>query len=281
MTSSLFAALLGCLQGATEFLPISSSGHLVLAQHLLHVRHEALLFDVWLHFGTLLAIFVVLRRPVGRLVRGMWRGIVEGIPHPFLFMKRPEGADTYLVWLVILASIPTAIIGFSFKDLFEKLFEGNIRLVGIAFLFTAFLLFLTKFRKGGDGSGGKGIGITPLQALLIGAIQGIAIIPGVSRSGSTISLALLLGIARRDAGEFSFLIVIPAIGGAMILQTLQGIGALSDVQFLASALIGMATAFGVGVFALKFLLRLVNQGSFYRFSFYCFGMGVICLWIGR
>ncbi len=278
MISYVTGILLGLLQGLTEFLPVSSSGHLVLAQHLLHFKGQSLLFDVWLHFGTLLAILVILYRPVLRLLNGAWQWVEKAPLHPFRLMKRPEGQDTYLLFLVILATIPTALIGFLFKDTFERLFEGNLTLLGAAFIFTALLLFLTKFKRSDHPA--KGIGMNPLQALAIGTIQGLAIIPGISRSGSTIALALLLGLNRKEAGEFSFLIVIPAIFGAMLLETLHGSAALSDSHFLGPAFAGMIAAFIVGAFALKALLHLVNRGKLHRFSYYCLGIGVLSLWIG-
>jgi len=279
MISPLYTFLLGILQGITEFLPVSSSGHLVLAQHFLHIQKQSLLLDIWLHFGTLLAIFVVLYRPILRLLKGAWEGVHSGFSHPLQFIRGPEGQNTYLLLLIILATVPTALIGFLFKDTFEQLFEGNLRLMGLAFLFTALLLFLTKFKKESRPSGR--IGITPLQALAIGTIQGIAIIPGVSRSGSTIALALLLGIGRKEAGEFSFLIVIPAILGAMILETFHGTTTLRVDQFLLPATIGMMAAWGIGILALKGLLSLVNHGKLYGFAYYCLCIGGLTLWIGR
>ncbi len=279
MISSLSAFLLGILQGITEFLPVSSSGHLVLAQHFLHVQNQALLLDVWLHFGTLLAIFCVLYRPVWGLIKGAAKGAPHLFYHPSQYLKTPEGQNTTLFLLVFIASIPTALIGFFFKDTFEHLFEGNLHLLGVAFLFTALLLFLTKFKK--NAPSGKGIGLSPLQALAIGTIQGIAIIPGVSRSGSTIALALLLGVGRQEAGEFSFLIVVPAILGAMFLETLHGSAVLLNQEFLIPATIGMAAAWGVGIVALKGLLRVVNHGKLHRFAYYCLLIGGLTLWIGR
>ncbi len=273
------AVLLGLLQGITEFLPVSSSGHLVLAQHLLHVKGETLLFDVWLHFGTLLAILIVLTRPVLRLVRGAWQWATADPLHPFRHMRRPEGRDTYLLFLVVIATLPTALIGVLFKDTFERLFEGNLTLLGAAFIFTALLLFLTRFKVVGTVT--RRDVATPLQAFAIGTIQGLAIIPGVSRSGATIALALLLGLTRQDAGEFSFLIVIPAIFGAMLLETLHGGAALHDTRFLGPAFTGMGVALVSGILALKALLHVVNRGKLYRFSYYCLFIGVLSLWIGR
>ena len=277
---SIFSAfLLGILQGITEFLPVSSSGHLVLAQHFLQIKQQALLLDVWLHFGTLLAIFCVLYRQIWHLIEGAIQGSRHLFTHPAAFLNQPEGENTRLLLLVIIASIPTAFIGFFFKDTFEHLFEGNMTLLGTAFLFTAFLLFLTRFTHPNQLRSGTGISV--LQALAIGFIQGIAIIPGVSRSGSTIALALLLGVGRQEAGEFSFLIVIPAIFGAMLLETLHGTSALHNPGFLLPALTGTAAAWIVGIFALKALLRVVNHGTLYRFAYYCLLIGGVTLWIAR
>ncbi len=279
MISPLSAFLLGILQGITEFLPVSSSGHLVLAQQYLHIKEQALLLDVWLHFGTLLAIFCVLYRSVWQLIDGAIQGGRHLFHQPSTYLKSPEGENSLLFLYVLIASIPTAFIGFFFKDTFEHLFEGNLLLLGTAFLFTALLLFLTKLKQHDPNH--PGTGLSTLVALAIGTIQGIAIIPGVSRSGSTIALALLLGVGREEAGEFSFLIVIPAILGAMLLETMHGTAMLQSGGFLVPAIIGGVTAWGVGIFALKLLLRVVKHGTLYRFAYYCLFIGGLTLWIGR
>jgi len=277
MSPLLSGTLLGILQGITEFLPVSSSGHLVLAQHLLHLKGQNLLMDIWLHFGTLLAIVIVFRQSILRLIRGTIRGTAQGKIFSKTYFKSSEGRDAYLFLLIVIAMIPTGIVGVFFKDSIETLFEGSLSLLGLAFFFTAVLLFLTRFR-GNASDGTRGL-ITPWQALVVGAAQGIAIIPGVSRSGSTIAVALLLGISREQSGEFSFLIVLPAILGAMLLESLHGLGAICSPAFLFPALAGMAAAWLVGIVALKALLRIVNHGKLYRFSLYCIFMGVLALWI--
>jgi len=271
--------LLGILQGITEFLPVSSSGHLVLAQHLLHMKGQNLLMDIWLHFGTLLAIVIVFRQSILRLIRGALRGTAQGKIFSKDYLKSPEGQDAYLFLLIVIAMIPTGIVGVFFKDSLETLFEGSLSLLGLAFFFTAILLFITRFRGKVSGGIGTRVSITPWQALIVGVAQGIAIIPGVSRSGSTIAVALLLGISREQSGEFSFLIVMPAILGAMLLESLHGLSAVCSPAFLFPALAGMIAAWLVGIVALRVLLNIVNHGKLYRFSFYCFFIGVLALWI--
>jgi len=277
MNTILSGTLLGILQGITEFLPVSSSGHLVLAQHLLHLKGQNLLMDIWLHFGTLLAIIIVFRQSILRLIRGTVTGTTQGRILSKDYLKSPEGQDAHLFLLIVIAMIPTGIVGVFFKDSIETLFEGSLSLLGLAFFFTAILLLLTRFRE--KTSGGIRGPITSWQAFIVGVAQGIAIIPGVSRSGSTIAIALLLGISREQSGEFSFLIVLPAILGAMILESLHGLSAVCSPSFLFPALAGMIAACLVGIAALKALLNIVNHGKLYRFSFYCFFMGVLALWI--
>jgi undecaprenyl-diphosphatase len=233
--------------------------------------------DIWLHFGTLLAIVIVFRQSILRLIRETIRGATQGKIFSKTYLKSPEGQDAYLFLLIVLAMIPTGIVGVFFKDRIEILFEGSLSLLGLAFFFTAVLLFLTRFR-GNAPDRTRGL-ITPWQALVVGAAQGIAVIPGVSRSGSTIAVALLLGISREQSGEFSFLIVLPAILGAMFLESLHGLGAICSPAFLFPALAGMIAAWLVGIVALKVLLKIVNHGNLYRFSFYCIFIGVLALWI--
>lgn len=261
--------LLGLLQGLAEFLPISSSGHLVLGKSLLGMKDVGMFFDVMLHAGTLLSIFVFFRKKLLQIIVGIFKKEKESCQYAFY---------------VILASIPTAIIGIGFKDALESLFT-NPRAVSIALLFTGTLLFLTRFAKQTDKE--EFASMTWWKALVIGVVQGIACIPGISRSGSTISAMLFLKVNRKFAGEFSFLMSIPAVGGAALLDfkhwlECQGADALMQScqdagAFNIALLSGMVVAFASGLFALRWLITFVQKGKFHHFAWYVWAAGIFGL----
>lgn len=246
------AIIFGIIQGFTEWLPISSSGHLALFQMLFGLE-VPISFDILLHFSTLLVLLTI-----------YWKDLYEICGSWFRFDTK--SSEFKLGYLLILGTIPTAIIGLLFKDLFSSFFS-SILVIGIAYLFTAVILFLSKF-----ASEKQKLSIP--SALLVGLAQGIAIIPGVSRSGSTISLGLLLGINRRDIAKFSFLLALPAILGATILEG----GAIfnSDIGIL-TVLIGMIFSYLVGLLSLKWLLSVIEKKSFYLFGWYCLVLGLLLL----
>jgi undecaprenyl-diphosphatase len=297
--------VLGVLQGLTEFLPVSSSGHLVLGQHLLgfhqpeflamarglveawplsHVPgllsglglvglgESELMLDVALHVGTLAAVVFFVRRE-------LWRIIVQ-LPYlPLLLgpdrVRRrvwAERTDLKLALLVVFGSIPTALIGLLFKDVFEAAFTSVI-VVGFALIFTGWLLGLTAFvGRGERGVAGFGIG----RALLIGFGQGLAIVPGISRSGTTIALGLFSGLERPLAARFSFLLSIPAILGALALQLAGGVSGSVGPGLM---VLGAVVAAVVGYLALVLLVWLVNRGRLWYFAPYCLVLGVIALFL--
>ncbi len=244
--------ILGIVQGITEWLPISSSGHLVLFQELFGLE-VPLAFDVLLHFSTLLVLFTV-----------YWKDLLD-IAKAWLQFNH-KSSSFRLGYLIIIGSIPTAIIGLYFKNLFASFFT-SLFAVGIALLCTSILLFLSKLSTEKQS-------VTVPHSILIGIAQGIAIIPGVSRSGSTISIGLLLGIKRREIAKFSFLLALPAIAGATILEGGNIIG--SGLGFLPVAF-GMVAAYLVGLFSLKWLLSIIEKKSFYLFGWYCLILGLLVL----
>lgn len=261
------AVLLGIVQGLTEFLPISSSGHLVLLQNLLGFREPELLLDICLHLGTLAAVLVVFRRDI--------RDILATLVHlprrtrsagGFLPLLR-EDPQARLCLLIVIGSIPTALLGVLFRQFADRIF-ANVALVGSMLLVTAGLLWFTRRAKPAK---------RPLKrmrirdALCIGLAQGMAILPGVSRSGATIATALYLGLERKLAGRFSFLLSIPAIVGALLLEIKS-----SELQASATApgiALGTAAAALSGYFALLALLRLVEKGKIQYFAPYCALLG--------
>jgi undecaprenyl-diphosphatase len=261
----LNAILLGILQGATEFLPVSSSGHLFLAQRLLGLREPELAFDTLLHLGTLLAVVVFLRREIndilGSLVRRRrWRLDAD----PAAWGRRD-------VLLLVVSTIPTGVIGILFHDAVET--GITVRGVGIRYtLLTCFLLLSSlRFRHKMDPER-----IEVWEALAIGLIQGAAVFPGLSRSGSTISLALVLGIGASRGARYSFMISIPAILGAALVNLHKGVSVLPP---LVPSAAGFLCAMIVGYLALLVVERLVTRGRFLRFAPYTLLLAGLCFYL--
>jgi undecaprenyl-diphosphatase len=276
----LHAMLLSLLQGATEFLPVSSSGHLLIARELFGVEEgDNVVFTVLVHFGTLLAIALVfwpeLRNLVGYACFGGLRlSAREGLRAAWL-----RDSHGRMIVAIILATIPTALIGLGAKDFFEGLYEDPERVhwAGYALCATALLLAVTRWCARGEAAADD-LSVTattfPLWiAVAIGIVQGMAIVPGISRSGSTIAAALILGLSRRQAGEFSFLIAVPAVTGAVVLELpkmLDGAAGLS----LSVGLMALVVSAASGWFFLKVLLRFVRGGQFAYFAIYCMAVGI-------
>jgi undecaprenyl-diphosphatase len=266
----LQATLLGALQGVTEFLPISSSGHLVLLQHLFGLHEPAFIFDLFLHIATLVAVLAMYRQDVYALFAAWW-GPRHGMPGNAL----ERASARRLGLLLVLANVPTAVIGLLFESTFEQLFSAPW-IVGLALLVTGTLLWLLR-PSSGRQRGTSEVGMA--HAILLGCIQGLAITPGISRSGSTIAIALLCGVSRESAARFSFLMAIPAILGAALLKS-ASVSTLSMAE-LNLVIAGMASALVVGYIALRYLIRLVMQGELWRFSFYCWAVGLTAIVFAR
>ncbi|MBN2800810.1 MAG: undecaprenyl-diphosphate phosphatase [Deltaproteobacteria bacterium] len=262
----LVGLFLGIIQGLTEFLPVSSSGHLVLLQQFFEVGEDEVLFDLVLHLGTLLPVLLFYRTDVIAVLRDPLAG--EG---PFW---RRQGVR--MLSLVFLASLPTAIIGLAFEDLFEVLFATPAAL-SVTFAITGVLLFASGRFLGGTTTLDT---MTWRQAVLLGLAQGLAITPGISRSGTTISVALMLGLNRELAARFSFLMSVPAILGAVLLKARHAdFSAVDTLQFGAGGLAAMVS----GYLALAVLVRLVQGGQFKHFAWYAWAMalvaGGIAIWV--
>ena len=269
----LEAILLGILQGLTEFLPVSSSGHLVLAQQFLGLQEPLVFFDVMLHVGTLAAVLVAYRDAIKRLVIGGLSTLGDT-----QFWRQPRAmlntsAEVKFIGLILLGSIPTGIIAVLFKTQLESLFD-EVRLVSIMLILTGFILQLPRLRREkADNPAGQ---LKTWHAPLIGIAQGCAITPGISRSGTTISLGLFLGIPAKTAAEYSFLLSIPAILGAVALK-IRDVGDTTVPLHIVGT--GMLASFIVGYIALRFLLVILNRGKFSVFSYYCIALGLTSLLI--
>lgn len=264
------AVILAIVQGLTEFLPVSSSGHLVLGRELLGVANQGdnVAFEVVVHFGTFLAVLMVYWVDIKDLLATFFLTV----RHPAKLMSEYESnAKFKLSILMILGMIPAGIVGLFFESELESLF-GNPQLVSGMLILTGLILFFTRWASRIAKSE-----LNPWRALLIGIAQALAIIPGISRSGSTISTALLLGIERREAARFSFIMVLPLIFGAMLLQIIKLSETGLDLAGIEVLLAGLITSFVVGWAALRWLIGMLERGHFHRFAYYCFLIGIIGL----
>lgn len=262
--NSIQALILGLIQGLTEFLPVSSSGHLMLGRAILGVEApEDLLFEVTVHAATVLATVVVFRKQILTLLGDLFR------------FKYNDGTD--YICKIIVSMIPVFVVGMFFKDYVEELFSSLI-VVGCALLVTALLLFLSDRRKADTAQevAGRRNGISYLQAFIIGLGQSIAVLPGLSRSGTTIATGLLCGVKRQTVAQFSFLMVIVPILGEAFLDLVGGDFAASSVSAL-PLLVGFASAFISGLFACKVMIALVKKAKLKWFALYCALVGVVTL----
>ncbi len=263
------ALLLGIVQGITEYLPVSSSGHLVIAQHLFGIEEPALFFDIILHMGTLSAVVWYYFGDLNVMAQKSLSAISKIGKGESLKDICKADDSVWFVVVIMIATVPTGLIGVLFKEDFEGIFN-NVTLVGYMLLVTGFLLLIT-IRRGEKGKGDGEIKIR--DALIIGLVQGLSITPGISRSGSTIAAALLLGIKRESAAKFSFLMSLPSILGALVLQARDGLGAVDPV----SAGIGFTASTITGCVCLSFLVAIVKRGGLAWFSIYCFAAGLFTL----
>ncbi|QTA79427.1 Undecaprenyl-diphosphatase [Desulfonema limicola] len=267
------AVILGVIQGLTEFLPVSSSGHLVIFQYLFGLREAELFFDICVHMGTLAAVIIFFRKEIGSILVSLF--------NLFKLIKNKEALlaginsdqDIKMAVLIIIGSVPTAIIGLGFHKIAEQLFS-SIFLVGCMLIITGTFLWSSLWVKNDRKNIAE---FTIKDALIIGFVQGLAILPGISRSGSTITMGLFLGLNKETSARYSFLLCIPAIIGAQILS-IKDLG--TEVSFNINVIAGALTAGIVGYFALVLLVFIVNKGRMHLFAPYCWFVGAIALFIG-
>lgn len=254
----LSALILGIIQGLTEFLPVSSSGHLELGKEILNVEaKENLIFTVVVHGATVLSTIVVFRKDIFQL-------ITEGI-------KFKNNTETHYILKIVLSMVPVVILGLLFEDEINKLFDGNILLVGAMLILTAILLAFTYYAKE------KSKDISYKNAFLIGIAQAIAVMPGISRSGSTIAVGLLLGIKKEHVAKFSFLMVILPILGANVKKIMDGGLAQAESIGTLPLVIGFTAAFLSGLLACKWMINIINKGKLIYFAIYCLVIGSIAI----
>ena len=266
--------MLGVVQGLTEFLPVSSSGHLVIFQYLFNLKEPEVLFNVGVHTGTLVAVIVFFRKDLHRIFASVYRFLNDVLNKKASFADGTQDIDIKMALLIIVGTIPTGILGLAFHKIVDRIFSSVV-LVGVMLIVTGSLLTVTLWRK----NNGKDIKRFSIKdALTIGLMQGISILPGISRSGSTIAVGLFLGLERETSARFSFLLSIPAIIGATILE-FKDISTYPSAQII-SMMIGALTSCLVGYGALGSLLYIVKKGRLHFFAPYCFAAGIIALIIG-
>jgi undecaprenyl-diphosphatase len=260
---SLQPAILGLVRGLSEFLPISSSGHLVIFQGLLGVNAEDIYLEVALHFGTLVAVLVYFRRDLAELVAGTARYLGGN--------RERENFDRfYLSACILIGTIPVAIGGVLLKDYFEAAFESTV-ITGAMLLVTGLVLFLTRLAGRVNGA------VNLPRAVVIGIAQLASVLPGISRSGATISTAIYLKVDPSKAARFSFLLSIPAVAAAFLLKVFDLAEEAISMDILARYLLGTVVAFAVGLFAIHILLKLVASYRLYYFGFWCVAAGLLTL----
>lgn len=257
--SSLEAIILGLIQGLTEFLPVSSSGHLVLTNEILDTNldpEKSMLMTVVLHFATACSTIVIFRKDIGKIFKGL--------------IQFKWNEDAQFSVKIIVSMIAAGFVGVFFEDQIDNFFDGNILLVGLMLFVTGILLFLADKARSTDKD------VSFLNAFIIGLSQAIAILPGISRSGATISTSVLLGIDRDRSARFSFLMVVPLIFGAMAKDLLGGEIAFESSDAL-PLIIGFIAAFVTGLLACTWMIALVKRAKLKYFSYYCFAIGAIAL----
>lgn len=255
--SYLHAIVLGAFQGLAEFLPISSSAHLFVVPYILGWERHSDIFDVALHLGTLVAVLIFFWHDIGRLIKA---GLTKGV----------STADGKQFWLIILASIPAGLLGFLFEDVIDSVLHSAYVLIALALALMGLLLWYVDDRASKRRSETS---LTPFEAFAIGCSQALALLPGVSRSGATITTGLLLGLTRESAARFSFLLSAPIIAGAGLVKVRHLHAGDVDGPFL----VGVLVAAVVGYFSIRFLLNYLQKGSFKVFAWYRVLLALIIL----
>ena len=262
------AIIIGVVQGLTEFLPVSSSAHLVFAHNILNVE-SSLAFDVFLHLGTLIAVVWYFRYDILKMLKSWWLSLGDLLQGRFMQGFR-EDPYKRLAWYVILATIPVGIVGVLFEDAVDSLFAGALYVPAFFLFVTGTILYLSQRMPGGNVNLHN---ITKKEALFMGLGQACAVLPGLSRSGTTISAGLVAGLDKEFAAKFSFILSIPAIFGAFVFQ-LKDIGSAMDANFL-PILLGFVASIIAGYFAIKWMLDLIKNKSLDIFAYYCWIVGIV------
>jgi undecaprenyl-diphosphatase len=270
----LQALVLGIVQGITEFLPISSSGHLVLGKALLGVHTQGVAFEVFVHFGTFLAVLTIFWGDVWNILKSWGHALRHPSPGHWS-LRYQEDPFFRLGVLIVLGTIPAVIVGLLFEQEIEAAFSNPL-FVSFALLVTGTILLGTRWTRPKDTRFGM------VRALLIGAAQAFAILPGISRAGSTIAAGMYAGVERSEAARFSFLLALPIILGAAVVEGKELLHTGIPSQQAVTLLVGTIVAYCAGAIALKWLLGVIRRGRFDRFSYYCYAVGLAgIVWFAR
>ena len=260
--------IIGIVQGLTEFLPVSSSAHLIFIQKLLGVE-SSLAFDTFLHLGSLLAVLIFFRADIYKMLNAWLFSVEDIVKHRF---KEGFYEDPYkrLAWYVILATVPVGLVGVLFEDSVDALFAGALYVPAFFLFVTGTILYLSQRMTSGEVNFNN---VGAKEALFMGLGQACAILPGLSRSGTTIAAGLVIGLDKEFAAKFSFILSIPAILGAFLVQ-LKDIGSAMDANFL-PIFLGFIAAFIAGYAAIKWMLELIQKRSLDIFAYYCWIVGIV------
>jgi undecaprenyl-diphosphatase len=270
----LQALWLGVLQGVTEFLPISSSGHLVLGKEILGVHTAGVAYEVFVHFGTFLAILTIFWGDVWNILKAVGRALRHPSPGTW-HESYHEDPFFRLAILICLGTIPILVVGLFFEQEIETAFASPL-FVSLALIVTGTFLLGTRWARTQNTRFGM------VRAFVIGVAQSFAILPGISRSGSTIAAAMYSGVERSEAARFSFLLVLPAILGATVLEGMELLQTGVPSQQAIALLVGTIAAYGSGAIALKWLLGVIRRGQLDRFAYYCYAVGIVGLiWFAK
>ncbi len=250
------SVILGIIQGITEFLPISSSGHLIIGKYLLNISSPGAVLEIILHMGTLVSVLLFYFKDIIHVVKGLLPGGSQ--------------EDRKMNYFLIAGTIPAVILGLGFKDFFEGTYD-NITLVGVNLIVTGTVLFATLYFNRDSGSQ-----MTLKKAIIIGCAQALAIFPGISRSGMTISMALFLGSSNKDSAKFSFLLAVPVLVGAGVLNIGDALSFAGDVNFI-YIFLGFLISATVGYLCIFTLVRMLTRNKMWLFSIYCWIIGLITL----
>ncbi len=249
----------------TEFLPVSSSGHLVISEGLFGISSDDIVFEVMVHFGTLIAVLIYFRKKLYDIIKAIFTA-------PFVKSARISNPDLNLALFLVIGTVPAVIIGLLFEDLIVEAFKAPRWASGML-LVTALILFSTRWSTDRSKMLGGG------KALAIGLAQALAIMPGISRSGSTISMGMWLGMNKSEAAEFSFLLSIPAIAGATIFKIPEMSAAAGNSGLLPVYLGGTLVSAVVGYLSIAFLLSVIKKGKFFYFGLYCLVIGFLGIFL--
>ncbi|MDH3348096.1 MAG: undecaprenyl-diphosphate phosphatase [Desulfobulbaceae bacterium] len=251
------AVILGIVQGLTEFLPISSSGHLVITSELLNFHHEGITFEIFLHLGSLCAVLLVYRRDLLLMIRSLFTSSTIRQADPVL------GESFRWNFYIVLATLPAVVVGLFLKDKIDAIFDNILVTFSMLFITGVLMIFTRRLSE-------KATALAPANSLIIGTAQAMAILPGLSRSGCTIFVGLLLGLKRETAARFSFIMSIPAILGAVVLDMRDLIDSTPSVEEFSFIFAGTIASAISGYFAIILLLKIVRRGRLDWFGYYCF-----------